>query len=97
MEEEVEKQYLETVQRPTSLKSLIPWQEEHASERLKPFVQQVLQARSWYMGDTVSTEKTLADAIEAAVSGDQEPREALGNAQTEVTSIFQKVRLGVIP
>lgn len=97
LEEDVAKQYLTKVQRPTSLKSLIPWQEENASERLKPFVGQVLQARSWYVGDAVSTEKILADAIEAAVLGDQESRAALSNAAMEVTTIFQKVRLGVIP
>ncbi|MBI2462727.1 MAG: extracellular solute-binding protein [Candidatus Spechtbacteria bacterium] len=94
--EENEKEYLTKVQRPTALKSLIAWQDKNASDLLKPFVDQTLIARSWYMGDNVSTENALITMIDSVASGATAPADALGKAQNDISAIFQKVRRGVV-
>ncbi len=96
LQEENEKQYVQKVQRPTSLVSLIPWQQQNAQPLLKPFVDQVLSARSWYEGDSTQTEQALADSVESVVSGKQDVATALAGAAGKVNDIFQKVRLGII-
>lgn len=96
LQENNEKQYVQKVQRPTSLVSLIPWQQQNASPLLKPFVDQVLSARSWYEGDSTQTEQEFANAIEAVVSGQKNVSDALSAAEINVNAIFQKVRLGII-
>ena len=96
LEEENAKEYLQKVERPTSLKNLIFWQESllagEGNVALLPFVGQILSARSWYQGDSSETERAIMKMIDNVVDGIVEPEEALRDAAQQVTTFIQEVQ-----
>lgn len=96
LEEENAKEYLQKVERPTSLKKLIFWQESvlagEGNTTLLPFVDQILSARSWYQGDSTQTERAIMKMIDGVVDGTLEIEEALRSVAQEVTTFIQEIQ-----
>lgn len=79
------KQFLETSQKPTALRSLI--EEQKNNPELEPFVSQLLTAKSWYQGARPEeAKKALAEMIEMARQGEIKIKEIL-----DITA--EKIRL----
>lgn len=77
------KSYLDTTQKPTALRSLIPTQREE--ETLAVFVDQLLAAKSWYHGsDAPTAERIFRDLITAVVLGERTVREAVQLAAGQI-------------
>ncbi len=83
------KKYLEAAKLPTARRDLILWQQQDAL--LRPFVNQILSARSWYQGDVAAAEKVLLDMITSVEVGEQTVEEALEDAAARITVIIQKI------
>ena len=84
------KKYLAKTKLPTSRRDLILYQQQDTE--LRHFVNQIVSARSWYMGDTFSTEIVFLDMIKSASVGERTVEEALEDAAARVTVIIQKIR-----
>lgn len=82
------KKYLEAAKLPTARRDLILWQQQDVL--LRPFVNQILSAKSWYQGDSLAAEKILLDMLSSAQVGEQTVEEALEDAAARITVLIQK-------
>lgn len=82
------KKYLTAAKLPTAHRDLILWQQQ--DPLLRPFVNQVLSAKSWYQGDSLAADKILQDTITSALVGEQTNAEALEDAAARITVLIQK-------
>lgn len=81
-EAEQARSYLDEAQRPTALRGLIEGQLEN--EDLSPFANQLLTAKSWYVGDDAAVaEEAFMQLIEDALAG-REVVESTERAQNQV-------------
>lgn len=87
---ENEKKYLEKAKAPTSRLDLILWQQQ--DPMLKHFANQIVEAKSWYQGDSTAVETILEDMISGASAKAKTIEEALEDAAARVTVVIQKVR-----
>ncbi len=79
--------YVDATQKPTALRSLIAYQVEQ--ETLRPFVEQLLTAQSWYHGQNpAAAEAAFADLINTVVSGQLTVREAVQIAASKVSQTY---------
>lgn len=79
--------YLNKVNKPTALKTLINQQAEDST--LQPFVLQTLVAKSWYHGKNPNLmEEYISDMIDKVVKGKLEAREALQLAQNLIQQTY---------
>jgi multiple sugar transport system substrate-binding protein len=84
------KKYLAKAKLPTSRRDLILYQQQDME--LRHFANQIVSARSWYMGDASATETILSDMIKSAEVGERTIEEALQDAAARVTVVLQKLR-----
>lgn len=82
------KKYLEKTKNPTSRRDLIEWQKN--DPELKPFVDQVLSAKSWYQVDNQAIEEIFIDMIKSVVLGEATLDQAINKAADQVTVLMQK-------
>ena len=89
LEPENLKKYLIAAHLPTARRDLILWQQQ--DDALRPFANQILSARSWYMGDSAATEAVILDMIKSARVGERTIQESLEDAAARITVIIQKI------
>ena len=81
--------YLGKANLPTARRDLILWQQQ--DDKLRHFANQIVSARSWYMGDSLAVDAILRDMIKSVLVGERTAQEALEDAAARVTVILQKV------
>jgi len=81
--------YLERANLPTARRDLILWQQQ--DDELRHFANQIVSARSWYMGDSLAVDTILRDMIKSVLVGERTAQEALEDAAARVTVILQKI------
>jgi ABC-type glycerol-3-phosphate transport system substrate-binding protein len=89
--EENVKMYLEKTKKPTALKSL---KEKQASDlELKPFVEQILTARSWYRGDSPKkANEYIIEIIDKIKSGNLQLKEIRNLLSNTAIKINQTIK-----
>ncbi len=85
-----EKMYLAAAKRPPALRTLIAADVNDAA--LGVFARQALTARSWFEGNPAATEGILNEAIRNVLSGKNDSRAALQQAQDQVNAILKGAR-----
>ncbi len=79
--------YLNTAQKPTALRALIPLQIE--DEIVGVFASQALTAKHWYKGkDIEAVEKALRDVITGFLASPPEPQDLLSNAARIISQTY---------
>jgi hypothetical protein len=56
------------------------------------FAQQALTARSWFQADSVAIESIFADMIDNVILGRQTVRQALQEAESQVSVLLERIR-----
>ncbi len=84
------KKYLTKAKLPTSRRDLILYQQQDME--LRHFANQIVSARSWYMGDSSAVETILRDTIKSAEVGERTVDEALEDAAARATVVIQKIQ-----
>ncbi len=78
--------YLTTIQRPPALRSLIQKYTDHSE--LGVFAKQALSARSWPQIDKPAMQNIFSQLISAVISQALEPKEALFQAERQITDLI---------
>ena len=80
--------YLDLTKRPPALRSLIS--EKINDETFGVFARQALTARSWKQADDLRIEKIISNAISNVLTGKEDTKKALDNAERQVTEIMKE-------
>ncbi|HAJ44883.1 MAG: Extracellular solute-binding protein family 1 [Candidatus Azambacteria bacterium GW2011_GWE1_42_9] len=83
----INKYFSETVLRPAARRDVLA--EEQTSPDLGVFAENILSAKNWYRANPVATDKIFLDMIDAVISGNTKPADAVADAADKVTALMR--------